>query len=73
MKKLFCKLLLPFLIAVFILPLSGTAAPAPEYTGKQVDVLFLHDTHSHLNSFLTVENGQDVTLGGFAQIGRAHV
>lgn len=68
MKKLFCKLLLPFLIAVFILPLSGTAAPAPEYTDKQVDVLFLHDTHSHLNSFLTVENGQDVTLGGFAHI-----
>lgn len=68
MKKLFSRLLLPFLIMVFLLPLSGTAAAAPEPTGKQVDVLFLHDTHSHLNSFLTVENGQDVTLGGFAHI-----
>lgn len=68
MKKLFSRLLLPFLIVIFLLPLSGTAAAAPEPTGKQVDVLFLHDTHSHLNSFLTVENGQDVTLGGFAHI-----
>lgn len=68
MKKLFSRLLLPFLITVFLLPLSDTAAAAPEPTGKQVDVLFLHDTHSHLNSFLTVENGQDVTLGGFAHI-----
>ncbi|MCI9141132.1 MAG: bifunctional metallophosphatase/5'-nucleotidase [Lachnospiraceae bacterium] len=68
MKKIFSRLLLPFLITVFLLPLSGTAAAAPEPTGKQVDVLFLHDTHSHLNSFLTVENGQDVTLGGFAHI-----
>lgn len=68
MKKLFSKLLLPFLIVVFLLPLSGTAVAAPEPGGRQVDVLFLHDTHSHLNSFLTVENGQDVTLGGFAHI-----
>ncbi len=68
MKKLFSRLLLPFLIVVFLLPLSGTAAAAPEPGGRQVDVLFLHDTHSHLNSFLTVENGQDVTLGGFAHI-----
>ena len=68
MKKLFSRLLLPFLIVVFLLPLSGTAAAAPEPGGRQVDVLFLHDTHSHLNSFLTIENGQDVTLGGFAHI-----
>ena len=68
MRKLFSRLLLPFLIVIFLLPLSGTAAAAPEPTGKQVDVLFLHDTHSHLNSFLTVENGQDVTMGRFAHI-----
>ncbi len=68
MKKIFSSLLLPCLIAIFLLPLVGTAAAAPESTGKQVDVLFLHDTHSHLNSFVTVEDGQDVTLGGFAHI-----
>lgn len=33
-----------------------------------VDVMFLHDTHSHLNEFATVENGQSQVLGGFAKI-----
>ena len=36
--------------------------------GKSVDVMFLHDTHSHLNEFNTVEDGQSQTLGGFAKI-----
>lgn len=44
------------------------AAPAPADTGKEMDLLFLHDTHSHLESFLTIENGQAVTTGGFPQI-----
>ena len=35
---------------------------------KQIDVMFLHDTHSHLNSFATVEEGKTQTLGGFAKI-----
>lgn len=37
-------------------------------SAKQVDVMFLHDTHSHLNEFTTVENGQSQTLSGFAKI-----
>ena len=36
--------------------------------GKSVDVMFLHDTHSHLNSFATVEDGKTQVLGGFARI-----
>lgn len=35
---------------------------------KTVDVMFLHDTHSHLNSFATVEEGESQVLGGFAKI-----
>ncbi len=35
---------------------------------QMVDVMFLHDTHSHLNPFATVENGQSQVLGGFARI-----
>ena len=35
---------------------------------KKIDVMFLHDTHSHLNEFTTVENGQSQTMGGFAKI-----
>ena len=71
MKKIFSKLIVLTLAIALLLPLvsSVSMADSPaEYTGKQVDVLFLHDTHSHLNRFPTVENGQDVMLGGFAQI-----
>lgn len=35
---------------------------------KKVDVMFLHDTHSHLNEFATVEDGKTQILGGFAKI-----
>ena len=33
-------------------------------TPKSVDILFFHDTHSHLDSFSTVENREAVTVGG---------
>ena len=33
-----------------------------------VDVLFVHDTHSHLNEFATIENGESQVLGGFAKL-----
>ncbi len=36
--------------------------------GKYVDIMFLHDTHSHLNSFATVENGKTQVLGGFSRL-----
>lgn len=35
---------------------------------KSVDVMFLHDTHSHINSFNTVNNGKSTVLGGFSRI-----
>lgn len=43
----------------------STAAAEEE---KTVDVMFLHDTHSHLNEFATVENGESQVMGGFAKI-----
>ena len=51
-----------------IIPFAAEAAPAPSYTGKQMDILFLHDTHSHLESFVTIQNGDSATVGGFPQI-----
>ncbi len=70
MKPFFKKLIIFSCTVLFLLaPASWClAAPAPEGTGRQLNILFLHDTHSHLNSFLTVEDGRDVTLGGFARI-----
>lgn len=44
---------------------AGTAA---KEENKTVDVMFLHDTHSHLNEFATVEDGESRIMGGFAKI-----
>ncbi len=35
---------------------------------KQIDVMFTHDTHSHLNSFTTLMDGEEAEVGGFARI-----
>ncbi len=35
---------------------------------KTVDIMFLHDTHSHLDAFTTVEGTESVTMGGFSRI-----
>lgn len=43
-------------------PVMGAASP------RQVDVVFTHDTHSHLNSFQTVVDGRSAQMGGFARI-----
>ena len=37
-------------------------------TGKHLDVLFTHDTHSHLNSFSTIVDGKQEEVGGFARL-----
>ena len=67
MKKKLSHLFLCCLLFLALVP-SLQPEAASESEDKQVDVLFLHDTHSHLNSFPTMENGQNVTLGGFAGI-----
>ena len=43
--------------ALFFAGIFSINASAAE-EAKQVDIMFLHDTHSHLNEFTTVENGQ---------------
>lgn len=69
MKKHFIRLTVFCLIAaLFIAPASFISRADSPADGRQVDILFLHDTHSHLNSFLTVQDEQAVTLGGFAHI-----
>lgn len=73
MKKHLMKLAVICMIAaLFMTPMSiiisSADSPAGDNGGKQVDILFTHDTHSHLNSFLTVQDEQSVTLGGFAHI-----
>lgn len=48
---------------------TAKAAGNSDDTGtKSVDILFFHDTHSHLDSFSTIMNEEAVTVGGFARI-----
>lgn len=44
-----------------------TVCAAPE-TDKTVDILFTHDTHSHVNSFTTIIDDWEVDVGGFARM-----
>lgn len=54
-------------VLMLVLGICGGSVLA-ETEPKQVDVMFLHDTHSHLNEFATVEDGESQVLGGFAKI-----
>lgn len=68
MKRHHVTFLALCLTALLCFPLFCLSANAADAGEQQVDILFLHDTHSHLDSFPTVEEGQNVTLGGFARI-----
>lgn len=54
-----------FMLLVVAVPQMNLWA---DETAKTVDVMFLHDTHSHLNAFNTIEDGKSVTMGGFSRI-----
>ena len=54
-------------VAVLPLPVMDIPVEAADST-KQIDVLFTHDTHSHLDSFSTIVNGKQEKVGGFAKI-----
>ena len=54
-------------VAVLLLPVMDVPVKAADST-KQIDVLFTHDTHSHLDSFSTIVNGKQEKVGGFAKI-----
>lgn len=56
--------------AVFVLLFLATvpfASGAAEKV-KTLAVMFVHDTHSHLKEFSTLENGEEHLLGGFAKM-----
>lgn len=56
------------ILAVLICIGCGYGYVAADESTKSVDVMFLHDTHSHLNEFATVEDGESQIMGGFAKI-----
>ena len=66
MKKV--KWFLGFLIAAICMLSAMCMGVFAKQEGKELDVMFLHDTHSHLNEFATVEDEKTQVLGGFAKI-----
>ena len=66
-KKISARLLAIMIIAALLLPLAWNV-PVEAAEAKQIDVLFSHDTHSHLNSFSTIVDGEQKEVGGFARI-----
>ena len=63
-KKILSMILI---IAILVLPVLDIPVEASAGT-KQLDILFTHDTHSHLDSFSTIVNGEQKEVGGFAKI-----
>ncbi len=57
-----------FLILLLMLPVPGAVNVRANGLKEQVDIMFVHDTHSHLNSFSTIRNDKDVVAGGFSRI-----
>ena len=57
-----------FLATSLLMPLAQMTPLNAESNTKEVDVMFTHDTHSHLDSFTTNVDGELQEVGGFARI-----
>ena len=66
MKKLFAMTVAVLLLFSVLLGIPAAYGQAPE-TSKTLDILFSHDTHSHLNTFTTVVEDEEAEIGGFAR------
>lgn len=64
----FAALLTAALLLTGFTGAAGAAEVRAEEKGKEVDIIFTHDTHSHLNSFSTIFEGEETEIGGFARI-----
>ena len=63
------KILSVYLMGILAVAAINSGVYAEEKAeAASVDVLFVHDTHSHLNEFATIENGESQVLGGFAKL-----
>lgn len=57
--------LLTFLLLFLNFPVAEVKA---DVSKEKVDIVFMHDTHSHLQSFPTNVDGENVERGGYARI-----
>ena len=59
---------LVFVLVLGMMGMSGSVKAADQTDSKMIDIMFVHDTHSHLDSFSTIVDGQQKEVGGFAKI-----
>lgn len=52
------RVIVLILIVMLCMPLLPGVQTEAADGGKHLDVLFTHDTHSHLNSYSTIVNGK---------------
>jgi len=71
MKRFFRPAVLCLAAVLFLFRFTVTEAAGSwdnTHPPKSVDIIFFHDTHSHLDSFSTIADDEAVSVGGFARI-----
>lgn len=68
MRKECTALALAGVLLLAAVPSAWPACAQEAAPGTAVDIVFTHDTHSHLNTFTTMVDGLETELGGFERM-----
>ena len=68
MRKECTALALAGVLLLAAVPCAWPVCAQESAPGTTVDIVFTHDTHSHLNTFTTMVDGLETELGGFARM-----
>ena len=68
MRKECTALALAGMLLLAAVPCAWPVCAQEAAPGTTVDIVFTHDTHSHLNTFTTMVDGLETELGGFARM-----
>lgn len=68
MRKECTALALAGVLLLAVVPCAWPVCAQDAAPGTTVDIVFTHDTHSHLNTFTTMVDGLETELGGFARM-----
>nr|WP_317370215.1 bifunctional UDP-sugar hydrolase/5'-nucleotidase [uncultured Gemmiger sp.] len=68
MRKECTALALAGVLLLAAVPCAWPVCAQDAVPGTAVDIVFTHDTHSHLNTFTTMVDGLETELGGFARM-----
>lgn len=68
MRKECTALVLAGVLLLAAVPCAWPVCAQDAAPGTAVDIVFTHDTHSHLNTFTTMVDGLETELGGFARM-----